>query len=217
MHVCIYVDFLTKFLSQLRQQIVRGSSKQAMTMVWQSSSLPSSSTSSSESLLPQINDCVMIVFPPVDRPSKTSMLNIIGMIVGIDVRVHTNSHSHHLYRIATEHGCLHPLLSRTQFELCRQRDLLNIRNQEIQWVVSIREAERMMTMANSSSPSSSTMLLPPPPTKIFCYCHSSSCMNQCSMCRLSGVVCTDCCCHSHNNRTGRIDPEFAASFRCTNK
>ena len=161
-------------------------------------------TSSSYSLLPQINDCVNVTIPQVDRPRKLSIENIVGVIISIE------EHGHHkLYNVGTLYGCIRPLLSRNQFELSSQRNMLDPSTVDRKRQTNIRQIAALTTAAADQGPSTSS--------SVFCYCATDFCRTRRCICRRNGKKCTDRCKHGRNNRTGRIDKEIAVKFKCNNK
>lgn len=152
------------------------------------------------SLNPEINDCVNITVPQIDRPRKTSMRNFVGVIA--DIR---EKKGYKLYSVATKYGCIRPLLSRNQFEICRRRNVIDVDTVNRERVVSIREVAAAEAKRGSEEPSSS-----------FCRCATDLCRTMRCLCRRSGVSCTERCQHGRNPKTGRINQEIAANFKCSN-
>lgn len=157
-------------------------------------------TSSSYLLNPEINDCVNITVPEVDRPRKISMKNIVGVIVDIK-----KNHGSKLYNVATVYGCIRPLLSRNQFEMCRQKNVIDIETVDREREVSIREIAAAEEEGRKERPSSS-----------FCRCATDLCRSLRCMCRRRGLSCTGRCQHGRDPRTGRVNQEIAARFICNN-
>nr|BDT63497.1 MAG: integrase-like protein [Sesarmops intermedium nimavirus] len=175
---------------KIRQRVREGIERQATAMIQTTSS----------SLHPEVNDCVNITVPHLDRPQKTSMQNIVGIIVGIE-----EYKGHKLYNVATQHGCIRPLLSRNQFEICRRKNVIDVETVDRERILCIRKIAAAEAKRGSEEPSSS-----------FCRCATDSCRTMRCLCRRSGVSCTERCQHGRNPQTGRINHEIAISFRCSN-
>lgn len=158
-------------------------------------------TSSSSSLHPEINDCVNVTVPQVDRPRKMSMQNFVGVIVAIEEKK-----GHKLYSVATKYGCISPLLSRNQFEICRRRDVIDIETVDRERTVSIRKIAAAEAIKGREGPSSKV-----------CLCAIDSCRTMRCLCKRRGVLCTERCRHGRNPKTGRINQEIAVKFKCYNK
>ena len=152
------------------------------------------------SLYPEINDCVNVMVPLVDRPRKMSLQNIVGIIVAIKEKK-----GHKLYSVATKHGCIKPLLSRNQFEICRQRNLIEIETVNRERTVSIRKIAALEALEGGGWPSSTV-----------CYCATDNCRTMRCLCWRSGLLCTELCKHGRNPQSGRINEEIAANFKCFN-
>ena len=162
----------------------------------------SSSSSSSSSLPPGINDCVNVTVPQVDRPRKMSLQNFVGVIVAIEEKK-----GHKLYNVATKYGCVRPLLSRNQFEICRRRDVIDIETVDRERTVSIRKIAAAEAIRGSEKVHLSKV----------CHCATDSCRTMRCLCKRNGVLCTERCKHGRDPQTGRINREIAANFRCYNK
>ena len=158
--------------------------------------------SSPSSLLPKINDCVKVTVPLVDRPMKMSLKNIVGVIVAIEERK-----GHLLYSVATKHGCIRPLLSRNQFELCRQKNLVDAQTVKIDRAVSIRKIAAAEAIRGSGDGASSRV----------CHCATDFCRTMRCLCKRSGLLCTARCKHGRDPKTGLINLETVANFECFNK
>ena len=156
---------------------------------------------SSSSLYPEINDCVNITVPQIDRPKKMSMQNFIGIILSIEEKA-----GHKLYNIGTKYGCVRPLLSRNQFEVCRRRDVIDIESVDRKRAVSIRKIAAAEAIRGSEEPSTNV-----------CHCAKDYCRTMRCLCKRSGLICTEKCKHGRNPKTGRVDQEIAANFKCYNK
>ena len=159
---------------------------------------------SSSSLHPEVNDCVNVTVPIVDRPRKMSMQNFVGIIVAIEEKK-----GHKFYNVATKYGCIRPLLSRNQFVMCRQRNVIDIETIDKTRTVSIRKIAAAEEMKSSEEPSSSSSNV--------CHCAIDFCRTMRCFCKRRGLFCTERCKHGRNPQTGRIDQEIAAKFKCYNK
>lgn len=155
-------------------------------------------TTSPSQLYPEIKCCVNVTVPQIDRPRKMSMQNFVGVIVGIEEKK-----GHTLYNIATKYGCIRPLLSRSQFEICRRRDVIDIETVNRERTVSIRKIAEAEAIKE--------------PFSSVCHCARDSCRTTRCRCKKSGVLCTERCKHGRNPKTGRIDQKIAANFKCCNK
>ena len=153
-----------------------------------------------DSLHPEINDCVSITVPQVDRSVKMIVKNIIGVIIEIKEK-----RGHKFYNVATQHGCIRPLLSRNQFEMCRQRNIIDVETVDREGLTSVRKIAIAEAKRGSEEPSTS-----------FCRCATDFCRTLRCLCRRSHSLCTDRCQHGRNPKTGRIDKNIAANFKCTN-
>lgn len=138
-------------------------------------------TSSSYLFNPEINDCVNVTIPQVDRSREMRMQNIVGIIVDIK-----ENHGHKLYNVATRYGCIRPLLSRNQFEMCRQRNVIDMETVYRERTVSTREIADKTAKGYNEGPSSS-----------FCRCAKDLCKSQRCMCRRKGLLCTGRCQHGY--------------------
>lgn len=156
----------------------------------------------SSSLDPEINDCVTVTVPEVDRPRKISLENLIGVIVDIVEK----AEGHRLYNVATKYGCIRPLLSRNQFELCRRRNVVDVEMVDRERTISIRKIAAAEEKRGSEKPSSS-----------FCHCATDFCRTMRCLCKRNGVLCTERCQHGRNPKTGRISQQVAINFHCCNK
>nr|BDT63163.1 MAG: integrase-like protein [Hemigrapsus takanoi nimavirus] len=177
---------------KIRQRVRNGIEQQASKMI---------KTTSSSSLHPEINDCVNVTVPQIDRPRKMSMQNFVGVIVAIDEKK-----GHKLYNVATKYGCIRPLLSRNQFEICRRRNVMDIETVDRERAVSIRKIAAAEAIKGSEEPSSNV-----------CHCATDYCRTMRCFCKRSGILCTERCKHGRNPKTGRINQEIAANFKCCNK
>ena len=153
-------------------------------------------TTPSSSLHPEINDCVNVTVPEIDRPKKMSMRSFVGVIVAIEEKK-----GHKLYNVATKYGCIRPLLSRNQFEMCRRRDMIDVETVDKKRAISIRKIASIETE----------------PSFKVCHCATDYCRTMRCFCKRSGVLCTEQCKHGRNPKTGRINQEIAANFKCYNK
>lgn len=153
------------------------------------------------SLHPEVDDCVTITIPQTDRPEKMSMQNFVGVIVGIQEK-----RGNKLYNVAAEYGCIRPLLSRNQFEICRRRDVIDIETVDRERAVSIRKIAALEAIKGSEEPSSKC-----------CHCATDYCRTMRCFFKKRGVPCTERCKHGRNPKTGRINQEIAANFKCYNK
>ena len=157
-------------------------------------------TASYSTLYPEINDCIIVTIPQIDRPRKTCMQNFIGIIIGIK-----ENKGHKLYNVATKYGCVRPLLSRNQFEICRQKNVIDIETVDRERIVSIRKIAAAEGKTDSEQATSS-----------FCCCATDFCRTMRCLCRRSGVLCTERCKHGRDPRTGLINKEIVCHFNCTN-
>ena len=140
------------------------------------------------------------------------MQNIVGAIIGIKKK-----EGHNLYNVATRYGCVTPLLSRNQFEICRQKNL-----------IGTETLDKERTAEGSGKC--------PVLAFIFCRCAKDSCKCRRCFCRrnntsngvnmdvmsepavlINNTSCTERCQHGRDVRTGRVDNEIAGAFSCSNK
>lgn len=156
---------------------------------------------SPSSLDPGIGDCVSVLVPNIDRPKKMNMHNFIGVVVSIEEKK-----GHKLYNIATKYGCIRPLLSRNQFEICRRRDVIDVETVDKGHIVSIRKIAAAEAIKGSEKPSFKV-----------CHCATDYCRTMRCFCKRNGTLCTERCKHGRNPQTGRINQEIAANFKCLNK
>ena len=161
---------------------------------------------------PSINDCVTIPIPSADRLCKMSMNNILGIIIEvIPFRPSTGknrnnssasssdsgkkssnstpspsnsfSSDRNLYDIATKHGRLKPLLSRSQFEICRHRNLLDISEVSTNCIISLREAALKTNIIADDC-----IVIP---TK--CHCVIDFCRTRRCICKRANILCNKKC------------------------
>lgn len=139
----------------------------------------------------EINDCVNIHIPLVDRPSKITMTNLLGIVLDIKVISPSSSLppfgvkiSKKLYDIGTKYGRIRPLLSRNQFELCRRRDLFSLTIDKMS-LISIRQA--VMREANVIHGSSIKR----------CKC-TQNCNTRRCICYRLNLYCSQFCKHDHH-------------------
>ena len=149
---------------------------------------------------PEINECVNVMVPQVDRPKKLSIQNFVGVILDIK-----ENHGHKLYNVGTVYGCIRPLLSRNQFEMCRQRNILDAETVNRERLVSIREIAAAEAVGRSEGLSFG-----------FCRCATDFCRSLRCMCKRRGLPCTGRCQHGRDPRTGRVNQKLAAKFKCNN-
>ena len=158
--------------------------------------------STSHSSNPEINDCVNVQIPQIDRPRKISVPNFIGVIVNIK----ESSMGHILYDVGTKYGCIRPLLSRNKFEICRQKKLIDPKTVDRNRTISIRDiAIREAKLGNNKESLS-----------IFCRCATNFCKSKRCLCKRNGIFCTERCQHGRDPQTGRINKEIATNFVCEN-
>lgn len=175
----IYIYFQDPRRRQIRLQVREGTEKQAKDMLRRSAGTKTPTV--------EIDDCVIIPIPTVDRPTKMTMTNLLGVIVNI----REDDGGNRLYDVATKHGKLRPLLSRTQFEVCRRRDLL----------------DPIVSTGTTSLRDAVAAIAPPITTNLICHCILDFCRTRRCICKRSGVMCTARCkhpmtkCSNNNNNT----------------
>ena len=184
--------FFFLLIFQIRQRVRDGIEQQATKM--------SQAATSCSSFHPEINDCVNVTVPQIDRPRKMSMQNFVGIIVDIKEK-----NGNKFYDVATKYGCIRPLLSRNQFEICRRRNVIDIETVNMKELTTIRKVAASDAKRGSENPSST-----------FCHCAKDFCRTMRCLCRKNGLSCTERCQHGRNPKTGRINQEIAANFKCSN-
>ena len=158
-------------------------------------------TSTSYLLHPQIDDCVIVTIPQVDRPGKLSVRNIIGIIAEI-----IENQGHKFYNVATKYGCIRPLLLRNQFEMCRQTNVLDTEAMDRERTTTIRQISTATAGEKKGGDAA-----------VFCCCATDFCRTRRCICRRRGVTCTKRCQHGRDARTGRINKDIAVRFKCNNR
>lgn len=130
----------------------------------------------------KINHAVLIPIPRVDR-GKLEPKNIIGVITKIDSE-------HNLYTIETIYGTLNWKLSRNQFSVCDNENLLSPKDLKFtNRHISLRKAAKLQARA---------LCLRDDPirkTKISCKCKNSSCGDMRCKCRKNNRSCSYNCSH----------------------
>ena len=185
---------------RIKATVAQGIRKQATKMLRYS--IPERQIS--EVVRPSVNDCVIIPIPLADRLCKMSMNNVLGIIVEIIPLRSSKSNSNNkeiqqqsdrnLYDIATKYGRLKPLLSRSQFEICRHRNLLDISDISTNCTISLREA----AMKTNILVDNCVVI----PTK--CHCMIDFCRTRRCICRRSNIPCNKkCLCNRSNNSNSK--------------
>lgn len=165
----------------VRRTISEGICKEARVMLKKSAHMEDNEV--------EVNDCVNIHVPLVDRPNKATMTNLLGIVLAIKKCEPTTLPSDNtsiiisrkLYDIGTKYGKIRPLLSRNQFDLCRRKDLFSHLIIDAESLISIRRA--VIKEAGSIGFSVKK-----------CKCTYDCTTNRC-ICRRLNLNCTSSCKH----------------------